>query len=113
MPPRAHIEYKSCWLGKEFGEAYARKIFGDVVVDALPRYGERSKYAGKFKVELEWQKCTRGGWVSAGVAGYGHVENRVNSMLTARIIEKPFRGPVKIHAVHPDPRGYAIWPEDV
>lgn len=62
---RAKFATKSAWLGTEFGEDYARKLFGDATVDALPRYS-RGKNAGKLKGKVEWLRCVEGGWVSEG-----------------------------------------------
>lgn len=99
MPPRASFTTRTAWLGHEFGESYARRLFGDEVVDALPRY-TRGKNVGKFKVELEWTKVESGGWVSAGVAGYGHVENRVGRVIDARIVSRDWetKSVTKVHA---------------
>jgi hypothetical protein len=93
MTYKASITTRSAWLGKEFGEDYARKIFGDEIVDALPRY-VRGKNAGKFKAEIEWAKVERGGWVRTG-AGYGngessegYVENRSGSSIAWRLVQR-------------------------
>ena len=92
MTQYASITTRSAWLGKEFGEEYARKIFGDDVVDALPRY-VRGKNAGKFKAEIEWAKVERGGWIRTGAAtangdATGRVENRAGSTIAWRLIQR-------------------------
>ena len=38
MTNRARIAHKRAWLGQQFGEDYARRLFGDEIVDSLPRY---------------------------------------------------------------------------
>ena len=91
MTQYARIETRSRWLSQEFGEGYARRIFGDELVDAMPRY-VRGQRKGQLKGKIEWMKVARGGWVSAGVAGYGHVENRSGSVIAARLILPEFRG---------------------
>ena len=85
MTQRAKFEIKSAWLGTEFGEKYARKIFGDEVVDALPR-NVRGKNKGKLKQTIVWLKVIEGGWVSEGRAhggeeSVGFVERRVGSTI--------------------------------
>lgn len=92
MTYKATISTRSAWLGKEFGEDYARKMFGDEIVDALPRY-VRGKNKGKFKAEIEWVKVERGGWVrelmaTANGDGAGYVENRVGKVIAARLIQR-------------------------
>jgi len=52
----------TAWLFTDFGESYARKIFGDEYIDSLPKYTKRSKHAGKPKGKLAWRKTTKGGW---------------------------------------------------
>lgn len=87
MAQYAKFETRSAWLGKPFGESYARRLFGDAVVEALPRY-VRGKNAGKFKAEVAWVKCVEGGWIGEGwdsMAGEarGRVENRVGAVVAA------------------------------
>lgn len=59
----AKITVQDAWLSGEFGESYARKVFGNEVVDALPRY-VRGKRAGKIKGKITWRKVEKGGWLS-------------------------------------------------
>lgn len=91
LPPRANITTQNAWLGKEFGEQFARRLFGDEVIDALPRYS-KGKNVGKHKATVEWKKCESGGWVSFGVGGHGYVERRVGQILCARIVIRPWGG---------------------
>lgn len=84
---RAKFQSRAAWLGTDFGEQYARRLFGDSVVDALPRY-VRGKSAGKFKADIAWLKCVEGGWVSAGRdvmrgESVGHAERRVGQVVLA------------------------------
>lgn len=85
MTQRAKFETKSAWLGTEFGEKYARKIFGDDIVDALPR-NVRGKNKGKLKQTIVWLKVVEGGWISEGFdhayeQAVGRVERRVGSTI--------------------------------
>jgi len=57
----AVTETKTASLSQEFGEGFARRIFGDEAVDALPRF-TRGPRKGKIKGLIGWKKCTRGGW---------------------------------------------------
>lgn len=90
MTQYAKFQCRSAWLGTEFGEAYARKLFGDAAVDALPRY-VRGKSVGKFKAEIAWVKCVEGGWISTGSAicgvPSGRVESRGNSTVFAALLQ--------------------------
>jgi hypothetical protein len=94
MTARAQYVQKSAWLGTEFGESYARRLFGDEVIDQTPRY-VRGKNAGKFKASVEWIKVERGGWVKTGTyygEPEGTVERRVGKQIAARLILVPFGG---------------------
>lgn len=87
MTQHAKFETRSAWLGHEFGENYARRLFGDAVVDALPRYS-RGKSVGKFKAEVAWVKCIEGGWISEGRdamrdEAIGRVERRAGKVVLA------------------------------
>lgn len=94
----ARTETRSSWLSQEFGESYARRIFGDNLVDAMPRY-VRGKREGQLKGKIEWIKVVRGGWVREGRDGQGHVERRSNSVIAARLILPEFRGPNTVLAI--------------
>jgi len=88
MTQYAKFEARNAWLGKEFGESYARRLFGDAVVDAAPRYS-RGKNVGKFKATIEWVKCVEGGWINTGPAyageATGRVENRSGKVVFAML----------------------------
>lgn len=103
MTIRASIVTREAWLGKEFGESFARRLFGDEVVDALPRYA-RGKNVGKFKAELEWTKVESGGWVRHEDGHGGHVENRVGKVIAARIVTRDYltREVTTVHAIKED-----------
>lgn len=86
----ATLEHRAARLSGDFGESFARRAFGDDVVDALPRF-VRGKNAGKLKGEIEWIKVTRGGWVRTARAtangdAEGYVENRVGKIIARRLI---------------------------
>lgn len=89
MTQYAKIETRTAWIGGEFGEAYARRIFGDAIVNSLPRYS-RGKSIGKFNAEIIWVKCIEGGWVRSGrdvmrEESIGHVEKRAGKVLLCGI----------------------------
>ena len=91
----ANIETKQAYLSTEFGESYARKIFGDDLINQLPviTRGERK---GKLKGYLIWDKVIAGGitykkywnqtngWYSFESDKY--LETRKNSIIFAAII---------------------------
>lgn len=96
MTQRAKFETKSAWLGTEFGEKYARKIFGDEFVDSLPR-NVRGKNKGKLKQTIVWLKVIEGGWVSEGrdhvrEEPIGRVENRSGSTIAWIILNSSWDG---------------------
>ena len=82
----AVFERRTAWVGGEFGEQYARKKFGDVVVDSLP-LKKRGKYKGRFNASIEWIKVTRPGWVPSGYSleesapAAGYVETRSDQVV--------------------------------
>ena len=92
----AQFETKGAWLSGEFGEGYARKLFGDEIVDALPRY-VRGKRKGLIKGRIEWRKCVAGGWVktgrrsedeyASGAPAIGYVESRIGKTIAGGIID--------------------------
>ena len=87
MTQYAKFQSRSAWLGTEFGESYARRLFGDEVVDSLPRY-VRGKSVGKFKADVSWLKCIEGGWIKTGYdhmreESVGLVENRRGKVIVA------------------------------
>lgn len=101
----AKFEKKTAWLGTEFGESYARRLFGDAVIDSLPRY-TKGKNTGKFKAEIAWLKCTAGGWVRLGAYDYdrghgnGFVENKAGSTVYA-VLRDGYTG-----------ERFAAWPQE-
>lgn len=89
---RASYAERQAWLGQEFGESFARKLFGDQIVNDLPRY-VRGKNVGKFKAQIQWIKVEKGGWVSEGNyygEPVGHVERRVGETIAARLVQTSF-----------------------
>lgn len=59
----AKVEIHESWLSTEFGESYARRTFGNEIVDTLPRY-VKGKRKGQLKGKIVWRKVVKGGWVS-------------------------------------------------
>ncbi len=99
MTQRAAIIHDEAWLGKPFGEALARRIFGNEIVDALPR-NIKGKWAGHLKPTLTFRKVQTGGWVRDGFDGVGHVERRVGRIISASLVVTPFRGEAQVlHSV--------------
>ena len=100
MTLRADIDYRGGYMSSEFIEGMARRYFGDDVVDALPRY-VRGKRKGQLKGYLQWQKVTKGGWVSVyGAAGNGYVERRVGKVIRVEL---------NIPEWGAEPKPIAIW----
>jgi len=88
MTTYAAFKENTAYLSGDFGEKYARRLFGDDIVDALPRF-VKGKNKGKIKGRLDWKKCVRGGWVGQGSSSYGaegYVENRVNKTISAKLV---------------------------
>jgi len=85
MTNRASYATRTAWLGTEFGEQFARRQFGDEVVNALPR-NTKGKNAGKHKASIQWVKVEQGGWVRQGPDGDGRVETRVGKVIAARLV---------------------------
>lgn len=86
----AVIEHRDAFLFTPFGEQLARRYFSDEQIAALGVYGPRSKHAGKIKGKICWRKVARGGWVSKGSDGYGGVERRVGSVISAALMTAPW-----------------------
>jgi len=59
----ASIAHMTEFLFTAHGEAVARHHFGNEAVDALPKFGPRSKHNGKPKGVINYRKVTRGGWI--------------------------------------------------
>jgi hypothetical protein len=67
----AQVEIHESWLSTEFGESYARRTFGNEIVDALPRY-IKGKRKGQLKGKIMWRKAVKGGWIpGAGIVPPG------------------------------------------
>jgi hypothetical protein len=47
----ASFQHKDAWVGGEFGESFARRKFGDDVVNSLP-VKKRGKYKGRFNATI-------------------------------------------------------------
>ena len=103
----AVFERKIAWVGGEFGEQYARKKFGDAIVDALP-IKKRGKYKGRFNASIEWVKITRPGWVPTGYRLEqdsfcpGYVETRKDSVVAVILYSDTSYGGFVIHAIDGD-----------
>ncbi len=93
MTTRASFTVKNAWLSSDFGENYARKLFGDKV-NELPHY-VRGKRKGKLKGQILWTKCVAGGWVRTGPSyendPSGYVERRVNKTISAQLVMPVWR----------------------
>lgn len=61
MTQYARIESKTAALSSDFGQSFARRVFGDAIVDALPKV-TRGKHKGGVSGSIDWKKCTVGGW---------------------------------------------------
>lgn len=99
MPQYAKFESRSAWLGQSFGEGYARRLFGDAVVDSLPRC-TRGKNTGKIQAEIAWVKCLEGGWIRAGRDRdhpVGRVERRVGKVVFAVLRSRDEEGFIATH----------------
>lgn len=100
MTNYAQCTTRTAWLSTEFGESWARKLFGDTIIDNLPRY-LRGKRKGLIKGQIEWTKCTKGGWVKTGPydeQATGHVQAR--GFMNASIQTVPWgEDPVTPHSI--------------
>ena len=72
---------KTAYLSSEFGYQLAVKWFGLEVVEMLPVFTKRSKYAGMPKGKITWVKCISGGWVYPTTYFKGYVENQRGTIL--------------------------------
>ncbi len=87
------VQYASVTHGKAFlftnyGMALAVHKFGQAAVDALPKFGPRSKHVGQPKGVVTYRKVTAGGWVRSEQ----RVERRVGQIITAELRELPAYG---------------------
>jgi hypothetical protein len=65
MTNYAQFVAKKVPLASEFGEKFARRIFGDDDIDDLPVY-VRGPKKGQKKGWLVWVRAEKGGWVREG-----------------------------------------------
>ena len=86
MTNYAEFTYRDAPLASDFGLDFARSYFSAEIIESLPRY-VRGPKKGLLKGSVEWERCTRGGWVRRG-NGEGYVCNAVG-----RIVEVRLRGP--------------------
>jgi len=94
MANHAEIVTRDAWLWTDFGADYAARVIPADMLEKLPRY-VRGEKAGKIKNHLiECDKVERGGWVSGGQ----RVENRVGSVIRARLIKKEWGQPSEVLA---------------
>jgi hypothetical protein len=84
MTVRASIENRVMYLSDETSIEIATRWFGAEAIAALPKYS-KGKYKGKLKAVVTYRKCVKGGWVSEGAEGYGHVERRVDKVISAEL----------------------------
>jgi hypothetical protein len=86
MTNYAEFAVRSASLASDFGGEFAAKYFAADVLAKLPVY-VRGPKKGKLKGEIEWTRCTRGGWVrGTGWGGEGYAENRVGRIIEIRLI---------------------------
>lgn len=103
MVQRAKFEQKEAYLSSEFGESFARRTFGDEVVDSIPRY-VRGKRAGQLKGVIRWCRCVEGGWVSMGGRdmhgeAQGYVCSSVNRIVAIQLDSGYYFGERKVYAI--------------
>ena len=103
----AVFERKMAWVGGEFGEQYARRKFGDAIVDALP-LKKRGKHKGRINATIEWVKISRPGWVSQGDKfssqeyAYGYVETRKDAIVAVILYSNTSYNGFVIHGIDGD-----------
>jgi hypothetical protein len=95
----AEIDTKTAGVWSDFGEQFARRKFGDIVVDCLPRK-TRGPHKGSFKAEISWVKVVRGGWTYEPFEG---VERRVGQVVAVCLTSESKQGLI-VHAVSGDSR---------
>ncbi len=86
MTNYAEFTYRDAPLASDFGYEFARSYFSADLLGTLPRY-VRGPKMGLPKGSIEWERCTRGGWVRQA-NGEGYVCNSVG-----KIVEVRLRGP--------------------
>ena len=87
----AKYSYKRAWLNTEFGENYAKRIFGEQFIQTLP-IASKGKNKGKIKNHfIEWKKVEAGGWVRTGqydwdgMQASGYVEKRIGKVIEVKL----------------------------
>ena len=99
------------WMSNDFIENFARRYFGDEVVDSLPRY-VRGKRKGQIKGMLQWSKVAKQGWCRTGGRdndGYatGFVELRLDKIVSVELVMPVWgKDPEVIATWHWDLRHY-------
>lgn len=79
----ALIETKKTYLSSDFGESYARKIFGDNLINQLPKI-TRGERKGKLKGYIVWDKVISGGMTSVKYVYNGQYRNSSDRYLEIR-----------------------------
>jgi len=79
----AQIETKKTYLSSDFGESYARKIFGDDLINQIPRI-TRGERIGKLKGYIIWDKVISGGMASKKYIRDGKYINESEKYLETR-----------------------------
>lgn len=101
MANYASLTTRECWLGKEFGEQFAIRQFGQEIVNSLPRV-TRGKNKDKHKASIRWVKVEKGGWVHKGsddTGALGYVETRVGQVIACQLIVKEW-GSERVEVLH-------------
>jgi len=104
---RAIFEHKQAWVGGEFGEAFARRKFGDDIVNSLP-VKKRGKYKGRFNATIAWVKVSVPGWVPVGSKIYndeyhpGYVEKRKDKIIAIILYSDTSYDGFVIHGIDGD-----------
>ena len=82
MTTRAKIQVRFAKLSQDFGDGFARRIFGDEGIDSLPKFS-KGKNIGKTKASIAWIKIESGGWIpEIGV------ENRKGAIVAAIVFSQ-------------------------
>lgn len=107
----AEYYFRQGWMSNDFIENFARRYFGDEVVDSLPRY-VRGKRKGQIKGMLQWSKVAKQGWCRTGGRdndGYatGFVELRLDKIVSVELVMPVWgKDPEVIATWHWDLRHY-------
>lgn len=68
MVQRAEMEYKTAFLNSDFGFEYTVRIFGEDIVNRMPKY-IRGANKGQIKGAIGWLTVSKGGWRRDGDRG--------------------------------------------